>query len=213
MRRVAVIGMVASFVAACGSQPGGFTDWGKQWRDDPYLKVVGPPGPAGPPGPSGPPGPPGPAGAAGSVATGPSGPPGPPGPSGPPGPPGTAGAAGAAGASVKLERFQSILFDFDKSNIRPSETQKIATIVEWGRANPGFDLVLDGNADERGTPPYNKRLSDRRVKAVEDAIRKGGASNRMRGVGLGEEAPVCTEKTETCWQQNRRVDVLTRPTQ
>jgi peptidoglycan-associated lipoprotein len=184
MRRVAVIGMVASFVAACGSQPGGFTDWGKQWRDDPYLKVVGPPGPAGPPGPSG-----------------------------PPGPPGTAGAAGAAGASVKLERFQSILFDFDKSNIRPSETQKIATIVEWGRANPGFDLVLDGNADERGTPPYNKRLSDRRVKAVEDAIRKGGASNRMRGVGLGEEAPVCTEKTETCWQQNRRVDVLTRPTQ
>jgi peptidoglycan-associated lipoprotein len=211
LRRVAVIGMVASFVAACGSQPGGFTDWGKQWRDDPYLKVVGPPGTAGPPGPAGPLGPPG---AAGSVATGPPGPPGAlPGSAGPPGPPGTAGAAGAAGASVKLERFQSILFDFDKSNIRPSEAPKIVTILEWAKANPSFDLVLDGNADERGTPPYNKRLSDRRVKAVEDAIRKGGASNRMRGIGLGEEAPVCTEKTEACWQENRRVDVLTRPTQ
>jgi outer membrane protein OmpA-like peptidoglycan-associated protein len=209
MRRVAVIGMGALFIAACGSQTGGFTDWGKQWRDDPYLKVVGPPGPAGPPGPPGAPGPPGSQGPAGVVATGP---PGPPGPSGPPGPPGGPGAAGPPGASAKLERFQSILFDFDKANIRQSETSKIEGILTWAKANPGFEFVLNGNTDPRGTKGYNKKLSDRRAIAVREAMVKGGVeSGRIRYFALGDEAPVCNEKTETCYQEDRRVDVLTVP--
>lgn len=229
MRRVAGISMVALFVAACSSQ-GGFTDWGKTWRDDPYLRVMGPPGPAGspgPPGPAGPPGQEGRQGVAGPVATGPAGPPGPPGPpgpAGPPGPPGPGGPPGAAGlagpagpagpqgAAAKLERFQSILFDFDKSDIRASETEKVNKILAWAKDNPNFEIVLDGNTDERGTEGYNKRLSDRRVKSVRETLTKGGvASNRLRTFALGEEAPICDAKTEDCWQSNRRVDVYTRP--
>lgn len=72
--------------------------------------------------------------------------------------------------------------------------------------------MLDGNADERGAGPYNKRLSHRRVKTVRENLVKGGvAGNRLRTFALGEEAPVCHDKTETCWQSNRRVDVYTRP--
>lgn len=113
---------------------------------------------------------------------------------------------------MKLERFRSILFDFDQSNIRPSEVATINAIVGWAVDNPGFELVLNGNADERGTAGYNKKLSDRRVKSVQDALSKAGVDpRRVRTFALGEEAPVCDAKTEACWRENRRVDVFTRP--
>lgn len=104
------------------------------------------------------------------------------------------------------------MFEFDKSNIQPSETTKIDAVVGWAKDNPGFELVLNGNTDERGTAGYNKSLSDRRVKTVRDALTKAGVEpNRIRTFALGEDAPVCDAKTEACWQDNRRVDVFTRP--
>jgi peptidoglycan-associated lipoprotein len=115
---------------------------------------------------------------------------------------------------AKLERFQSILFDFDKSNIRASETSKVDAIIAWAKdkENDPFELVLNGNTDERGTNDYNKKLSDRRVKTVRDALTKAGVEGRrIRTFALGEDAPLCEAKTEDCWQTNRRVDVFTRP--
>ena len=111
-----------------------------------------------------------------------------------------------------MERFQSILFDFDKSNIRASETGEIDSVIAWAKDNPGFELVLNGNTDERGTNDYNKKLSDRRVKTVRDALTKGGVEgSRLKAFALGEDAPECDAKTEDCYQTNRRVDVFTRP--
>jgi len=113
---------------------------------------------------------------------------------------------------VTLERFRSILFDFDQSNIRPSEVAKINAIVGWAVENPGFDFVLSGNADERGTAGYNMKLSNRRVKSVQDALARAGVDpGRVRTFALGEDAPLCEAKTEPCWQSNRRVDIFTRP--
>jgi outer membrane protein OmpA-like peptidoglycan-associated protein len=120
--------------------------------------------------------------------------------------------AGAAGPAAKLERFQSVLFDFDRSNIRPSEGGKIDSILAWAKANPGFDFVLNGNTDPRGTAGYNKKLSDRRATTVRDAMVKAGVDGgRIRSFALGMEAPVCNEKTEACYQDDRRVDVYTVP--
>ena len=91
-----------------------------------------------------------------------------------------------------MERFQSILFDFDKSNIRASEAPKIDAIVAAAKDNPNVEFVLNGNADERGTNVYNKKLSDRRVKTVRDALVKGGVeAGRLKTFALGEDAPVC----------------------
>ena len=113
---------------------------------------------------------------------------------------------------AKVVRFQSILFDFDKSNIRASETAKIDAIVAAAKDSPDIEFVLNGNTDERGTNDYNKKLSDRRVKTVRDTLAKAGVEpDRLRTFALGEDAPVCDAKSEDCWQQNRRVDVFTRP--
>lgn len=195
--RVQVV-LVAALLAGCASE-----QWRHPWQTDPFLTVVGPPGPAGPAGPPGSAGSPGPVGMTAQGQAGPAGPPGPPGAPGPAGPPGPA---------AKIERFRSILFDFDKSNIWPSEMAKIDAIVGWAKDNPGFEFVLNGNADERGTFGYNIKLSDRRVKSVQDALTKAGVDpGRVRTFALGEDAPLCEAKTEACWQSNRRVDIFTRP--
>ena len=195
MRRLLVLGVTATLLAACG----GFRDTGPS-----TWKFYGPPGPPGPQGPAGPPGAAGPAGPAAMA-----GPAGPPGPQGPPGPPGT---AGGPGAQAPWQTFRDILFDYDKADIRASERPKIDEIIKFAKDNPSFQIGLDGHADPRGSSTYNQKLSERRVKAVAAAVIAGGVSeNRIRVVAEGERARNCTEETEDCYQKNRRVETFIRP--
>jgi peptidoglycan-associated lipoprotein len=184
MRRGLWLGVIALLVLGCQVTP-----QGGEW------KFYGPPGP---PGPQGPPGPPGPAG-----------PPGPPGPPGLAGPAGPSGPAGAAGAAAQWRSFADILFDYDKSDVRASETSKITDIAKYMQGDPSINLRIDGFADPRGTSKYNLALSQRRVSAVRDALIKAGVpAGRISTGHFGEQRPKCTDKTEECWQRDRRVEVL-----
>jgi peptidoglycan-associated lipoprotein len=70
-------------------------------------------------------------------------------------------------------------------------------------------LRIDGYADPRGTSKYNLALSQRRVNAARDALVKAGvAANRIETGHFGEQRPKCTDKTEACWQMDRRVEVF-----
>jgi peptidoglycan-associated lipoprotein len=136
------------------------------------------------------------------------GPAGAPGAAGPAGPAGERGAAGAE----RWTSFRDILFDYDKSDIRSGERTKIQEIEAYMRQNPNAELALEGFADPRGTDQYNLRLSDRRVKAVQQALTGAGVNaNRIRIGAQGEKLRNCSEDTEPCFQRNRRVEVFVRP--
>jgi peptidoglycan-associated lipoprotein len=188
MKRGLWLVVIALLAVGCTVQEQSSTGW----------KLYGPPGA---PGPAGPPGPPGPAG-----PPGPPGPPGSPGLAGSPGPSGPSGAAGAA--APVFTSFRDILFDYDKANVRPSERDKVTEIIAHARQNPEVNFRLDGHADPRGNDKYNLALSDRRVKAVRDALVAGGvAAGRISTGAVGEKQPKCTEANEACWQRDRRVEV------
>ncbi len=36
----------------------------------------------------------------------------------------------------------------------------------------------------------------------------GGSASQLTVVSYGEERPVCTESNESCWSQNRRVEIV-----
>jgi len=76
-------------------------------------------------------------------------------------------------------------------------------------AHPGAQVTLEGHADERGTREYNLGLGERRGNSVRDALLAQGANARQIDVvSYGEERPVCRESDESCWWQNRRVEIL-----
>jgi peptidoglycan-associated lipoprotein len=190
MRMVALAALVVMTVG-CTARPA--TEW----------RIAGPPGPAGPAGAAGPSGPAGPAGPGG-----PAGPPGPMGAAGPAGPAGAQGAVGAAGTDAKVLAVRDVLFAFDRSEVPAEEAAKIDQIAKYMKETDGMVVMLDGHADPRGTDKYNLDLSRRRVAAVRQALVNAGVPpDRIATIASGDRRPRCAEKTEECYQADRRVEV------
>jgi peptidoglycan-associated lipoprotein len=108
---------------------------------------------------------------------------------------------------VKVPELKSLYFDFDKSALRPDAVDALSNNVVWLKENADTFVLIEGNADERGTAEYNLALGDRRAKSAMDYLEANGiAKDRLSTVSNGKERPVCTEATEECRAQNRRAD-------
>ncbi|HLX07700.1 MAG TPA: OmpA family protein [Thermoanaerobaculia bacterium] len=113
-----------------------------------------------------------------------------------------------------------VYFDFDKSELKSDARDRlqrnanllrtydlpgVSRMATTGAATDHFDLMIEGNCDERGTAEYNLALGERRANAVKSYLSSlGVAAQRMRTLSYGSERPVCTEHQESCWSRNRR---------
>lgn len=127
----------------------------------------------------------------------------------PPAPPGTSTGTPGTPAIGTRTAARSIYFDYDKFDIKDEYRPVVEQHAQYLRENPGAKMLIQGNADERGSREYNVGLGQRRS----DAVRKmlmllGGKEAQIESVSLGEEKPVCTEHSEECWAKNRRGDIL-----
>jgi peptidoglycan-associated lipoprotein len=106
---------------------------------------------------------------------------------------------------------RTVYFDFDSSEIKPDARGIIEAHAEYLSSNRSASITLEGHADERGTREYNVALGERRSNAVRQLITLMGASGQqIRTVSYGEERPVCSDHNESCWSQNRRVEIIYR---
>jgi peptidoglycan-associated lipoprotein len=113
---------------------------------------------------------------------------------------------------VSVPDLRDVYFDFDKYDIRPSETDALETNARWLRKNDRHLVLIEGHADERGTNEYNLALGERRAKATLDyLVSRGITRARITILSLGEERPACTERAEWCWSKNRRAHFLVKP--
>jgi peptidoglycan-associated lipoprotein len=108
-----------------------------------------------------------------------------------------------------ISQLQDVLFDFDMSELRDDARRAVNanadTLKRIFALNPNLTFVVEGHCDERGSAEYNLGLGDRRATVTRDAlIQLGVPASKLRTVSFGEEAPVCTESNEDCWQRNRR---------
>jgi peptidoglycan-associated lipoprotein len=70
-------------------------------------------------------------------------------------------------------------------------------------------MLIQGNADDRGSREYNVGLGQRRSDNVKRMLILLGAKEaQIESVSLGEEKPMCTDQSEGCWSKNRRGDML-----
>ncbi|MDP2752745.1 MAG: peptidoglycan-associated lipoprotein Pal [Rhodocyclaceae bacterium] len=116
---------------------------------------------------------------------------------------------------VNLKNPQSILskrtvfFDYDQYVIREEFKALVEAHAKFLVKNPKMKMLIQGNADERGSREYNVALGQKRAEAIRKALALLGApEGRVEAVSLGEEKPRCTEHAESCWAQNRRGDML-----
>jgi len=104
---------------------------------------------------------------------------------------------------------RSVFFDFDQYVIKDEFKSLVEAHGHMLVANPQVKMLIQGNADERGSREYNLALGQKRAEALKKTLILLGAKEaQVEAVSLGEEKPRCTEHDETCWAENRRDDML-----
>ena len=102
-----------------------------------------------------------------------------------------------------------ILFDTDRSGLKPGALKTLAQVAEVLREYPERNLLIEGHADARGAEDYNLQLSEARANAVRVAlIDRGIDPARLDARGLGERYPVASNETTAGQQENRRVEIV-----
>ncbi|MGI2261212.1 peptidoglycan-associated lipoprotein Pal [Shewanella sp. GXUN23E] len=105
----------------------------------------------------------------------------------------------------ELRREHVIYFDFDRSEVQPEFLEIIQAHGNYLVENPNVRVLIEGHADERGTPEYNIALGERRAKAVAKFLQSMGVlPGQMSIVSYGEEKPLDLSRTDDGFAKNRR---------
>jgi outer membrane protein OmpA-like peptidoglycan-associated protein len=109
-------------------------------------------------------------------------------------------------------------FDFDRLNFETGSTAltaasraQIANIVAILKAYPAVEVKIGGYTDNVGDRAANLALSDKRARAVRDAIIAGGIdAKRVDAEGYGDKHPIADNATEAGRAKNRRTAISVR---
>ena len=105
----------------------------------------------------------------------------------------------------ELRKEHIIYFDFDRSEIQPEFAEVIQAHGEYLVENGNVRVMIEGHADERGTPEYNIALGERRAKAVAKYLQSMGVMpSQMTIVSYGEEKPLDVSRSDEGFAKNRR---------
>ena len=108
-----------------------------------------------------------------------------------------------------IVNLSDVLFDFNKSTLRPGAREKLARVAGIIMAHPGLQIEAEGHADAIGGDDYNQQLSQRRAESVRVfLVEQGITSDTITAMGFGESRPVATNGTAEGRQQNRRVELV-----
>jgi peptidoglycan-associated lipoprotein len=104
---------------------------------------------------------------------------------------------------------RQIFFDYDRFDVKDEYRPLVEAHAIYLREYPSARMLIQGNADERGSREYNLALGQKRSDNVKKMLMLLGArESQLEAVSLGEEKPMCNEHNEDCWAKNRRGEML-----
>jgi peptidoglycan-associated lipoprotein len=104
-----------------------------------------------------------------------------------------------------LRQEQVIYFDFDKARVSGQYAELLQAHADFLVNNGSVKVLIEGHADERGTPEYNIALGERRAQAVSKYLQSLGVSEgQISLVSYGEEKPMVKTRDEAAFAKNRR---------
>jgi outer membrane protein OmpA-like peptidoglycan-associated protein len=105
--------------------------------------------------------------------------------------------------------LSDVLFDTGAATLKPGADLALNRLADFMRQNDGMRIIIEGHTDSRGDESYNQDLSQRRGRAVADALAsRGVGQDRVEVVGRGEAYPVANNETSAGRQENRRVEII-----
>jgi outer membrane protein OmpA-like peptidoglycan-associated protein len=112
------------------------------------------------------------------------------------------------GEGIKITFDSGILFDIDKSDLRPVSKSSLAELAKILNKYPDTNIMIEGHTDDTGTDEHNMILSKDRAQSVSLYLATLNVqSARFSITGYGETQPIVTNDTPAGQQKNRRVDV------
>jgi outer membrane protein OmpA-like peptidoglycan-associated protein len=108
-----------------------------------------------------------------------------------------------------IVNISDVLFDFNKSALKPGAREKLAKVSGILLAYPGLQIQLEGHTDAVGSEEYNQKLSEDRASSVRDyVVGQGVPANTVTAKGFGKTQPVASNDNAAGRQKNRRVEMV-----
>ena len=73
---------------------------------------------------------------------------------------------------IKITFDSGIMFDFDKSDLRPEAQKNLTNLAVILNKYKDTDILIEGHTDATGTEEYNLELSERRAESVAKQSRR-----------------------------------------
>jgi len=117
------------------------------------------------------------------------------------------------GSELIVNMPHDILFAVDSATLQPALYGDLAAVARSLMNYPGSTVQVIGHTDSTGSASYNNSLSQRRAASVATVlIQDGVPAARIQTIGRGASQPIASNQTEQGRAQNRRVEIIIRPT-
>ncbi|MEP6706747.1 MAG: OmpA family protein [Pyrinomonadaceae bacterium] len=120
------------------------------------------------------------------------------------------------GEEIRIDLAADVLFDFDKSDLKPAAQQTLHQAADIVRQKARGAVRIEGHTDSKGNDAYNKKLSERRAASVKSWLveKEGLQKVPLTTQGFGATKPVAANTKPdgsddpAGRQKNRRVEII-----
>jgi outer membrane protein OmpA-like peptidoglycan-associated protein len=107
---------------------------------------------------------------------------------------------------------QDILFPVDSAELQPAVVPDLRAVAANLNRFPDGTVEVVGHTDNTGAASYNLQLSQRRAQSVANVLTAAGVpQGRLLVRGVGDDQPRASNLTPEGRAQNRRVEIIIRP--
>ncbi len=118
----------------------------------------------------------------------------------------------ACGSALsKVDLSGHILFDTNSTKLDADSLGLLDRLAAAAQSCNGLRIAIEGHTDTEGSARYNKSLSVRRARAVQDYLLKTGMrSQQLEAIGYGYARPAAPNDTPENMAKNRRIEFIIR---